>query len=117
MPEIALLLVVFAGMGCFVLLIFAVVARGMWGVVRKQQELGSSMLEQAAAPTWVKDLLPVIDEGQRLRLVGAQLEGIPALRCDACAHVDPRLTEFCQQCGERLLEEHATAGDGQRILG
>jgi hypothetical protein len=117
MPEIALLLIVFVGMGLFVLLVFAVVARGMWGVVRKQQELGNSIIEQAATPTWVKDLLPVIDEGQRLELVGARLEGIPALRCDACGHVDPRLTEFCLQCGERLLEEHPGEDEARRILG
>lgn len=116
MTETLIFLVFFVGMGLAVLLIFAVVARGMWGVVRKQQEIGRSILEQAAEPTWVKDLLPVIDAGERIKLVGARLEGIPALRCDACGHVDPRLAEFCQQCGERLLEEHGVPDEAERIL-
>ncbi|MHC4377163.1 MAG: hypothetical protein ACYS26_11245 [Planctomycetota bacterium] len=86
-------------------------------MARSHRVIGAAIVERATPPTWVKDLLPVIDAGERLELVGASLEGIPALRCNACSHVDPRPTEFCQQCGERLIEEHGAADESQRILG
>lgn len=115
MPD-AFLLIAFVGMVVF-LVVFAAVVRGMLSVVTKPQDLSNLAVERISTPVWVMDQLAAIDRGERLKLVGAQLEGIPALRCNACGQVDPRLVEFCDSCGARLLEEHRAPGDGQRILG
>ena len=117
MPELSIFILVLVGVGFMTLLVISLIARGAWGVARSHRAIGEAIVERATTPTWVKDLLPVIDAGERLKLVGASLEGIPALRCNACGHVDPRLTEFCQQCGERLIEEHRAADEAQSILG